>query len=141
MPKNTDELLNTLKTSPNLSSFLQQEAEELTEQIPLYIYLNNILNTKELKKSDVIRRSGLDRGYSYDIFSGTKTPSRDKVLALCFALSLSDAETQQLLKITGYPPLYVKLTRDSLIMFALQRQMPLTDVNELLYERNYPLLA
>lgn len=141
MQKSTDELLNTLKASSSLSSFLQQETEELTEQIPLHIYLNNILNAKKIKKSEVIRRSCLDRGYAYDIFSGTKVPSRDKVLALCFALSLSDAETQQLLKATGYPPLYVKLIRDSIIIFALQRQMPLTDANELLYERNYPHLA
>lgn len=141
MPKSTDELLHILKNTSDISSFLKQEAGELTEQIPLYVCLNDLLRKKGMKKSDIIRRSGLDRGYAYDIFAGTKLPVRDKVLALCFAFSLSDTETQGLLKITGYPPLYAKITRDSMILYALSHHWSLIQTNELLYEQNYPLLA
>lgn len=141
MQKSTDELLNVLKQSSSLSSFLEHEAEELREQIPLHLYLNELLTEKQQKKSDVIRRSGLDRGYVYDIFAGTKSPSRDKVLALCFAMILSGEETQSLLKSTGYPPLYVKITRDSMIFYALQNHLSLADINSLLYEKGYlPLI-
>jgi hypothetical protein len=141
MPKSTDELLNILKKSSSLSSFLNEQNYELTEQIPLSIYLNDLLTQKHLKKSDIIRLSGLDRGYAYDIFSGAKNPARDKILALCFAFRLTDVETQKLLKSTGYPPLYIKITRDSIILYALQHHLSLSDVNELLYEHYFPCLV
>lgn len=110
------------------------------ENIPLCQYLEQILIRKNLKKSDVIRLSGLDRKYCYEIFAGTKSPSRDKVLALCFAVQLSDSETMQLLKSTGYPQLYARIERDSVILFALQHNLSLTDANELLFELNYPCI-
>lgn len=141
MPKNTDELLKILKNTSDISSFLKQEAKELTEQMPLSTCLNGLLMEKEVKKSDIIRRSGLDRGYAYDIFAGTKFPVRDKALALCFAFPLTDTETQKLLKTTGYPPLYARITRDSVILYALSHHWALSKTNEFLYEWNYPIIA
>ena len=73
--------------------------------------------------------------------SGRKRPSRDKVLALCFAMHLSFTEVQNLLKATGYPILYARIERDSAIIFSLQRNCALSDVNELLYELGYKELA
>lgn len=98
------------------------------------------MNSKQISKSDIIHRSGLERKYTYEILSGKKNPSRDKVLAICFAVPLSADETQQLLKSTGYPTLYARIERDSIILFALEHNLSLTDANELLYEMNYLLL-
>ena len=49
-------------------------------------------------------------------------------------------ETQQLLKATGYAPLYARLGRDSVILFALQHSLSLIEANNLLYDMNYPIL-
>lgn len=140
MKKTTEELLKLLKKSSDINTFMDTNSEDLVEKILLCDYLNQLLTQKELKKSDVIRNSGLDRKYCYEIFAGTKTPSRDKVLALCFALQLSEAETTHLLKSTGYAQFYPRIERDSIILFALEHQLSLTDTNELLFEMNQPCL-
>jgi len=56
-------------------------------------------------------------------------------------MHLSFTEVQNLLKATGYPILYARIERDSAIIFSLQRNCALSDVNELLYELGYKELA
>ena len=104
-------------------------------------YLNKILSDRNLKTSDLVKLTGLDRTYTYQIMSGRKNPSRDKVIAICFALNMSFEDTQQLLKATGYPILYARFQRDSIIIFALQHNASLTDTNELLYDYNFDTLT
>ncbi len=140
MKKSTGELLEILKKSADASTFMKDASDDLMQQISLAEYLCHLIDSKGLNKSEVIHRSGLDRGYGYDILSGKKTPARDKVLALCFAFPLSAEETQSLLKSTGYPPLYVRLERDGVILYALEHCLSLNDTNELLYEMNYAIL-
>lgn len=140
MKKTTGELLELLKKSPAAASYMEHAADDLIHQIPLSIYLTNLIEEKAMEKSRLIRLSGLDRGYVYDILAGKKNPSRDKVLALCFAMSLSAEDTQQLLKSTGYAPLYVRLERDSIILFGLEHGISLMETNELLFEMNYDVL-
>lgn len=141
MKKSTMELLELLKKSSNISDFIEKTVDEFIEEKPLYQYLENLIEEKQLKKSDVIKRSGLDRGYAYDIFAGKKIPSRDKLLAICFAMELFEEEVQSLLKYTGYPQLYARIERESIILFGLQQHLSLMDVNELLYEMNYEYLS
>lgn len=141
MKKTTGELLELLKKSPAASSYMEHAANDLIQPIPISVYLTDLITEKEMEKSRLIRLSGLDRGYVYDILAGKKHPSRDKVLALCFALSLSVDETQQLLKSTGYAPLYVRMERDSIILFGLENGVSLMETNELLFEMNYGILA
>ncbi len=140
MKKTTGELLELLKKSSNASSYIKDVSDDLIQQLPLGESLCALIETKKLEKGELIRLSGLDRGYVYDILSGKKRPSRDKVLALCFAMSLSVNETQQLLKSTGYAALYIRIERDSIILFGLQHALSLMEVNELLYEMNYGIL-
>lgn len=140
MKKTTGELLELLKKSPAATSFLEHAADDLMQQIPLSTYLTDLITEKAIEKSSLIHYSGLDRGYVYDILAGKKNPSRNKVLALCFALFLSADETQQLLKSTGYAPLYIRIQRDSIILFCLEHRTSLIEANELLYEMNYEVL-
>lgn len=141
MKKSTSELLEILKKSPDIPTYTNRVSGNLIEQLPLHTYLCKTLEEKHLKRSDIARASGLDRGYVYDIFAGKKTPSRDKLLALCFALQFSDTQVQQLLNSTGYAQLYPRIERDSIILFAFSHHMSLFDANELLYEMNYAPLT
>lgn len=63
MTKSTGELLELLKRSPNASSYIENASDDLIQQVPLSQYLSNMLTEKKMSKSDIIRRSGLDRGY------------------------------------------------------------------------------
>ena len=72
-----------------------------------------------------------------------KTPkniSRDKVIMLCFGLTLTVDEAQQLLKKSGYAPLYVRDTRDSIIIFSLEHHIGIVNTNIKLGEYNLEIL-
>ena len=97
---------------------------------------------KGLEKADVWRGSGLTKGYAYEIMSGksTKNFSRDKVIMLCFGLKLTVDEAQQLLKKSGYAPLYARDTRDSIIIFSLENHINIVSTNIKLGEYNLEIL-
>lgn len=140
MKKSTQELLDIIKKSPQISDYIENETTNLIQQ-ELHQYLQQLLTEKQLSPAELIKRSGLYRTYGYEILSGKKRPDREKVLALCFAFSLSFEETQNLLKATGYPILYARIKRDSIIIFALQHAASLTDVNELLFDFGFDILT
>lgn len=131
MKKSTNELLKILSRTSNLNTYLSDEKESLC-CVPLHDYLNQLCAKKNMSPAQCIKASGLDRTYAYQIFSGTKIPARDKVIALGFGFQLSLDEVQTMLKSTGYPFLYPKNERDSAIIFALQRNCSIIDLNELL---------
>ena len=116
MQKTTGELLDLLKKSPTASTYMEQAADNLIHQIPLSEYLTKLIEEKNLKKGNLIRLSGLDKGYVY-----------------------AD-EVQKLLKSTGYAPLYVRMERDSILLFGLEHGLSVMEVNELLYEMRHELL-
>lgn len=139
MIKKTADLLEILKGVVQPGDYIEKEEDNLVK-MELHEYIQNILKTKGVSSGQLIKNSGLDRTYTYQILSGAKKPSRDKVLAICFTLKLSFEEIQYLLKATGYPILYARMKRDSIIIFALQHNLTLTDTNEMLFDFGYSLV-
>lgn len=140
MKKSTIELLEILKKSPAIEQYLDNESESLAKE-PLDEVLSKLIDEKGLKKSEIIKRSGLDKSYAYQIFSGEKTPSRQKLIALMFGMKLSSDEAQDILKRAGYPPLYPRIEVDAVILFCLQKGLGITDANEFLYDLGYEILS
>ena len=70
----------------------------------------------------------------------TKNISRDKVIMLCFGLNLTVDEAQQLMKKSGYAPLYARDTRDSIIIFSLENHIGIVNTNIKLGEYNLEIL-
>ena len=95
-------------------------------------YLMLLLKQKKLKRADVVRDSGLEKAYVYQIFSGEKKPARDKLIAIAFGLHLNSKETQRMLKLGGCSELYVKQTRDAIIMLAIHQRKDIWETDELL---------
>jgi len=139
MNNETEHLLATLKSKQKFSEYIDNEPE-YSDNYTLGNHLSLLLEKKQLEKSNVIRQSNLDRVYGYQIFSGLKIPSRDKVLAIALGMSLSLEETQQLLKISNQPQLYVKKYRDSIIIFSLHKQLGIFKANELLFDMGEPII-
>ncbi len=132
MEKSTSDLLGVLKNKKNYSEFFQDEIGELIFK-SLDEYLGVLLKEKDLKKSEVIEKSNLDKNYAYQLFNGIKkNPSRDKILMLAFGMKLTLDETRKLLKIAGLSDLYVRIPRDSVIIFCLQNGKNLIETNEML---------
>ena len=134
MKKSTEELLKTLKSS-SLDTYLSNNNDEMIDN-PICEYLVAIMEEKGLKKADVIRKSNIQTNYAYQIFSGLKIPSRDKLIALCFGLELDLAETQTLLKYAGYAQLYPRIKHDSVIIDALEKHKDVISCNITLDEFN-----
>ncbi len=135
----TDELENELKTAANIEDYLSGNKKYmLSHNLPEHLEM--LLSQKGLRKADVVRGSLLDRSYVYQIFSGEKTPSRDKLIAIAFGLHLSDVETQKMLKLSGNRELYARDERDAMILFALHQKKSVFDVNELLFNHDLPVL-
>ncbi len=99
-----------------------------------------MIDPKKIKKTDVIRDSQLERKYLYQLFSGERTPSREKLIAIAFGMHLSEEETKKLLKIAGKRELYARDQRDAVILYGVQRRFSLTEVNELLFEHQLRLI-
>ena len=124
----------------DIDAYLKQNKKNMIpHNFPIHLEL--LLEKKRLIKADVVRGSGLDRKYVYQIFSGEKTPSRNILIALAFGLHLTAEETQTMLKISEYRELYVRDTRDAIILYALQRGKTISETNELLYERGCKILG
>lgn len=138
--KTTDELCHEIKAAANIEDFLENNKRQLLRQ-SLSEHLNSLLAQKGISRADVVRDSLLDRAYVYQIFSGEKVPSRDKLIALAFGLCLSDDETQKMLKLSGNRELYSRDKRDALILFALQRKQNIFKANELLNSHNMKALG
>ena len=133
LKKSTFHLENELKKADSLDSFLEEHESEL-EAASLASQLQLLISGKGMIKADVVRESNLNSVYAYQILAGKRKPSRDKLLALCFAMNATLEETQILLRRNESATLYVKNRRDSIIIFALSRGHSLIQVNSALYE-------
>lgn len=138
--KTTEELNHEIKIATDIDDYLKEnKANMLSHRLPEHLTL--LLEKKGVSRADVVRGSLLDRAYVYQIFSGEKKPSRDKLIALAFGLCLSDEETQKMLKLSCSRELYARDERDALILFALQQQKTIFETNEILADHNMALLG
>ena len=139
MKKTTEELIKSLESKKSVDEYFEDNKEELFFG-SLVDLINFYMNQKSLNKSDVIERSGIQRNYGYQLISGVKKPSRDKLIMLCIGLGLNYRETQQMLKKSGFGILYVRDVRDSIIIFCINHKMNIMAVNNLLYDKGQKIL-
>ena len=137
--KTTDELLNILKNK-DIHNYFKENPDEFVKN-PLSDYLNKMLAEKNLTISEAAKNANMFNIYVYQIFSGKKNPSRDKLIQLCFGLNTDFEEVQSILKHSGNAPLYPRNKRDSIIISAFINKLPLMKCNELLDEENFSPLT
>lgn len=128
--KLTEELLSELLDAPTIDGFVAKNAlghRKLGE------YLEELLEQKGLKRSQVVHMANLNETFGYQIFTGQRNPSRNKVLQIAFAMALSLRDTNRALEAAGVSSLYSKDRRDAIIIFCLDRGCSLQKVNEELY--------
>ena len=126
----TEELLHELLSSPDPAAYIDRH--EIGHR-SLSAYLNQLLEEKGLRRADVVRAANLNETFGYQIFKGQRSPSRDKVLQLAFALRCDLTETNRLLKAAGANELYCKDRRDAIILFCIDHGWELQRANEELY--------
>ena len=129
--KDTNELLHEIKQSDSVQKFLHDNQSEMVRRY-LPEYLAKLLNEKKLSQKEVIRASGLDKSYACHIFSGERSTTRPKLLALALAMKLTIDETQHLLHYAGLPQLYARVPWDSILLHAISHQKTVIETNLLL---------
>lgn len=141
MKNETVDLLNTLNSIDNTNELHNFMKNINDKNITFVTYFKDLCDKKNLKKSNVIYESNINRTYGYQILNGDKKPSRDKIIQLCIGANLTLKETNTCLILGGTNELYVKNPRDSILIFSINKKLSIIDINELLYEYNLPLLG
>lgn len=126
----TEDFLNDLVNAASIDSYLGTHD---LESPSLASYLQGLLEAKHLKRSEVVRMANLNETFGYQIFTGQRNPSRDKVLQIAFAMALDLRETNRALRAAGVSSLSPKSRRDAIILYCLDRSCSLQKVNEELY--------
>lgn len=140
--KSTDELLKVLSSVKNDTKLREYTAALQKENLPQSFaqYITRIIAERNLSPAEVIRNSAIQRNYAYQILEGRKLPGRDKIVALALACRLSLEETQRCLTLAGEGALYAKNLRDSVLIFAVQKELSVQQTNELLFEMQCSVL-
>ena len=126
----TEEVLQELLDAPSLDAFV--DGREFPAET-LAGFLGHMLEKKHLKRSRVVRMADLNETFGYQIFTGARNPSRDKVLQIAFAMALTLRETNRAPRAAGTSSLNPKCRRDAIIIFCIGQGCSLQKVNEELY--------
>ena len=128
--KSTEELIHQIKEQKiNALSFLEQREYSCPS---VSIYLNDLLAEHRMETKDAIRRLGLERTYGYQLFNGTRKPTRTLLIRLAILLGLGLEETNRLLKIGRKEILYPRIREDAAAIFAIEKRLPLSQFDELM---------
>jgi hypothetical protein len=96
-------------------------------------YLLWLLDAHSLRRAEVIRRSGVNATFAYQIFQGARHPGREKTLQLAFGIGCNLCETQRLLRLADHGALWQRDRRDAIIIFCLEHRTSLGQCNDELY--------
>ena len=135
MEKTTGDLRDELLSQPHLDEYLKENRNQFVNW-GLAEQMMRLFDEKNVSKAAVARNGGMSEVYLYQVLSGRRNPSRDRLLCICFGLGTTEEETQRLLKRAGFAPLYPRLKRDAIILHGIAHGTPLAEVNDKLFEKN-----
>lgn len=130
----TTSLFKILDNSCNIDEYIDKYDTEL-ETSSFEEYLDKLVKKKNCSIPQIIKRGYLKESYGYQLFRGIRKPSRDKIIQLCFGMSLTLQESNKLLRAGEKNELYCRNKRDAVIIFGLNNHLPLIDVEEILSKR------
>lgn len=136
----TNTLLQRLFKTKSVTQFIIAHDENLRNE-PFCDYLNKLCAEKDIAVDQVIAKSGIERTYGYQLFNGTRKPSRDKVIQLALAFGLNYDETQNMLKAARKSALYARIERDIVFIYALKNNLTLSNIQMTLEDLKLPLLG
>lgn len=140
--KTTNELLkmlNSMQTITELEHF--SETSNLNSPVQSFPeYIEEQMKKSGISAGQLIKNAHIQRNYGYQIINGKRKPGRDKIIALCLALSLDLNEIQHALILAREGILYPKCKRDSILIFCIHKHLSVLETNHLLYDMNETIL-
>ena len=138
--KKTDNLLQELKHTAQIEDYLDANREALRHE-SFTEAIGRVFRAQGRSKSEVARAAGISDIYLYQIFSGQRRPSRDRLIRICLGMRMGEEDTQQLLRSCGYSPLYAREPRDAVLLHGILHGKTLQDINRLLLDQQLPPLT
>ena len=126
--RTTDELRNAIRSSPDPA--LLSGGAFTPPDYTFYLY--GLLERRGWLVKDAIRACYLERSYGYQLFNGTRPPTRTFLLRLALALDLGEEETQKLLTRCGRAILYPRSRFDAAAVYGLTHPPTLEETDDLL---------
>jgi hypothetical protein len=127
----TQTLLERLRAGQSITEFFLENQDAIYD-FPLNECLKEYILQKHVPSAKLIRESGMNRRYYYDILSGKRRPDQNYVLRLLLALQAPTADVQWLLRCARYPLLYVRNRRDAVILYAIEHTLSIKECNRML---------
>ena len=131
----TEELMNALKQTTDFDHLCERKPDVFMDET-LIEYLQVLLTRHGASKCDLIDRADLEKGYTYQILRGLRTPGRDKLIQIALGLTCTLEETQMLLRLGGRNELYSRVRRDAAILFCLLRHYSVAACQAFLVSRH-----
>ena len=104
--KDTNNMQQELMSAPDLDRFLSENQDNFLSGNILEL-LNALFQKRSISKAALAKQSGMSEVYLHQVFAGRRNPSRSRLICLCFGLSATLDETQELLKQGGFAQLEV----------------------------------
>ena len=133
--KDTNDLRQELMEAADLDQFLAENQENF-ENGSVCDLLRQLFRKRKISKATLAKQSGMSEVYLHQVFAGRRNPSRNRLLCLCFGLTATLEETQELLKQCGLAQLYPKNKRDAILLYGIINGMDLFAVNDKLFAEN-----
>ena len=133
--KSTGQPNQELMQASSLGEYVSENRDAFSEQAVSQL-LSELYEKKSISKAALARRAGMSEVYLHQVFSGRRSPSRDRLLCLCLGLEATLEETQELLRQAGFAQLYPRHKRDAVISYGLVHGISLGEINDRLFVEN-----
>ncbi len=124
--KTTDALEEVLTASgaqPVEHILKEYAGRMMTEEKPFTHYMRERLREKGIQQKELFIKANISERLGRRLISGEKhTTDRDILLRILIAGEFNVDETQRALKLYGMSPLYAKIPRDAVILYAIAHE-------------------
>ncbi len=129
--KTTDDLKRELMNAADIDTYIKENQALFVDKTVIEL-LGELYQRKSVPQAALAKQAGMSEVYVHQVFSGRRTPSRDRLLCLCIGLEATLEETQRLLKQAIYAQLYPANKRDAIIHGIIHRTS-LSAINDKLF--------
>ena len=127
------EILSTIDSAQEMEQYM--DMPKVSDSFQTFSgYFRSLPAVYNMDSAEMIRKSGLERSYYYQVMKGKRNPGRDKVLRLCLAAGLGLKETTRALELSGNAMLYPRRRRDIILTVAINQKAGVDDTNLLLFK-------
>lgn len=130
--KTTDDLKRELMNAADIDAYIKENQAFFVDKTVVEL-LGELYQRKSVPKATLAKQAGMSEVYVHQVFSGRRTPSRDRLLCLCIGLEATLEETQRLLKQAIYAQLYPANKRDAIIIHGIAHGTDLAQINDKLF--------